>query len=146
MTHPLRGLAPDGVRKSLGRGKPATHVAQLSLARTKRVDDLGSNCRPASMTSSSRAAAQPIPRRYGRSLVIASSASATANTRAPNGCRGRQAIGVAAAVPALVMRTHNAQPFAMQQGDTPEHLLAEKVCGCILRRSGGVSGPGFLRI
>src|SRR6266545_379433 len=45
----------------------------------------GSNCRPPSRTISAAAASQLPARRYGRSLVIASSASATANTRAPGG-------------------------------------------------------------
>ncbi len=40
---------------------------------------------PDSRTISAAASSQLRPRRYGRSLVIASSASATANTRAPSG-------------------------------------------------------------
>ena len=45
----------------------------------------GSNCRPDCSSSSRPAAAQLIARRYGRSLVIASSASATAKIRAADG-------------------------------------------------------------
>ena len=45
----------------------------------------GSNCVPAPPLSSARARSAPIEPRYGRSLVIASNESATANTRAPSG-------------------------------------------------------------
>ena len=83
---------------------------QLGLARTARGRLLaicGSNWVPAQRSTSASASSRVSARRYGRSLVIASKASATASTRASSGISSPALPGrVARAVPALVVVEH----------------------------------------
>ena len=64
----------------------------------------GSKCVPAQRSISARAASSDTAREYGRSKVMASRASATAKMRAPErDVLAAQPLGIAVAVPALVM-------------------------------------------
>ena len=64
----------------------------------------GSKCVPAQRLISARAVSNEIAREYGRSKVMASSASASAKIRGPSGiCLAAESRGVARAVPPLVV-------------------------------------------
>ena len=87
-------------------------LAAPSTAATKRATTSGSNCVPAHRCEllDARRRRDIRPRRYGRSLVIASNASATAAMRASSGIAvPAQPVGDAASVEPLVMRAHDVE-------------------------------------
>ena len=100
-------------RRRGSASRNASHDVRVELA-LGLADDLGAGVVPVQR------------RRYGRSLVIASSASATAKTRAPSGMSvPHEPVGIAVAVPALVVVADDLQALALQQRDAAEHLLAQ---------------------
>ena len=103
----------------------------------------GSNCLPAlAVDLGRRRSSHDMALRYGRLLVIASSASATAKIRAPSGISvAAQLVRIAAPVPALVVRAHDRTGLAVEERDAAEHLLAEHRVRLHQRRSASVSGP-----
>ena len=89
---------------------------------------LGSNCVPAQRRSSASASLRA-HRLAGRArvAVIASKASQTAMMRAPSGISSpREAVGVAAAVPALVARADEPGDAARSAGAAREDALADQ--------------------
>ena len=81
--------------------RPVVPVVTISM---KGLTRSGSNCVPLPLMSSAIASASVRPLRYGRSWVIAANASASAMIRPSERNLGpRLAVGIARAVPALVM-------------------------------------------
>ena len=83
------------------------HSCRATMA-TKLSAMLGSNCEPRSSFRCSSAASVPTPRRYGRSLAMATKASQIAITLLSNGIASPcSAVRVSLAVPALMVTAHD---------------------------------------
>ncbi len=86
----------------------------------------GSNCLPA---SSQNLAPGALPRQRAPVGPVArhrvERVGDREDPRADRNLVSLRAVGIAAAVPALVVAANDAQPVAVEEGDTAEHLLAE---------------------
>ena len=107
----------------------------------------GSNCVPALRRSSSIASAIGRPRRYARSVVIALNASQAATMRAIDGdLVALQALGIAVAVPSLVVVADDVADLGEEPADAVQHVGAVAGWRRTTSHSSGVSGPGLLMI
>ena len=123
-----RARAARRAGRALGGGTRRSAFSTASCL-TNVATTSGSNCAPEPRSSSVHASPQSPAERYGRSLVIASSASATAKMRAASGIRSPfSRSGIARAVPALVVVADDLDPALLQHPDAARGSARRASC------------------